>query len=200
MSLRTAVVLSLRSVDVTRVAAPLTEHQAVLIRPLGLLADDPDGLRRVWASVEAAWSATIEHAATLPPGLLDERVGDGWSLLEHLRHLVFVSDAWVGMMILEEPAPYDPVGLPPHFVTNGAELGLDLDAHPSFDEVVAARNRAATRIGTLLTGLDPAELDHACTPLDGQFTVLGALQNVVFEEWAHHRYAIRDLAVLTKGE
>ena len=182
----------------TRVAAPLTEHQAQLIRPLGLLADEPDGLGRAWASIDATWAATIDRAATLPGDLLDERVGDGWSLLEHLRHLVFVSDAWVGWMILEEPHPHDPIGLPPHFVTNGAELGLDAGAHPSLEEVVAARNRAATRVRTVLTGLEPAELDRACTPLDGQFTVLGALQNVLFEEWAHHQYAIRDLAVLTK--
>jgi hypothetical protein len=66
--------------------------------------------------------------------------------------------------------------------------------------VVAARTRAATRTRNLLTGLDSADLDRACTPLDGRFTVLGALQNVIFEEWAHHQYAIRDLAVLTKDD
>ncbi len=167
---------------------------------MGLLADEPDGLRRVWRSVDATWSDVIDQAATLRAEVLDERVGDGWSLIEHLRHLVFVSDAWVGWMILEEPQPYDPIGLPPHFVTNGVELGLDAGAHPSLDAVVAARKRAATRVRTVLTGLEPTEIDRACTPLDGRFTVLGALQNVIFEEWAHHQYAIRDLAVLTKDD
>ena len=183
----------------TRVAAPLTEHQAALIRPLGLLADEPDGLRRAWTSVDAMWAATIDHAATLPSTLLDERVGDGWSLLEHLRHLVFVSDAWVGMMILEESEPYDPIGLPPHFVTNGAELGLDLDAHPSSGAVLTARDRANNRVRTLLAGIDPPDVERACAPLGGQFSVLGALQNVIFEEWAHHEYVVRDLAVLEQA-
>ena len=41
-----------------------------------------------------------------------------------------------------------------------------------------------------------AELDRRCTRFDGQFTVLGAVQNVIFEEWAHHVYATRDLARL----
>jgi hypothetical protein len=33
-------------------------------------------------------------------------------------------------------------------------------------------------------------------PRDGQFLVIGALQAVVFEEWAHHEYATRDLTTL----
>ena len=41
------------------------------------------------------------------------------------------------------------------------------------------------------------ELDRRCGPRDSQFTVLGAFQNVIFEEWAHNYYAARDLQVLT---
>jgi hypothetical protein len=37
------------------------------------------------------------------------------------------------------------------------------------------------------------DLDRTCKPFGGQFTVLGAFQNVIFEEWAHHVYAVRDL-------
>lgn len=172
---------------VPRVAPPLTEHQAQLIRPLGLLADEPAG------------TATIERAALLPSPTLDERVGDGWSVIEHLRHLVFVSDAWVGWMVLEEARPYDPIGLPPDFVTDRAEFGLDLDARPSLDAAVAARHRAATRVRDLLLQIDGGDLERACTPLNGEFSVLGALQNVIFEEWAHHQYATRDLEVLAPG-
>jgi len=87
----------------------------------------------------------------------------------------------------------------PHFVTNGAELGLDLDAYPSSDAVLTARDRANNRVRTFLAGIDPSDLERACAPLGGEFSVLGAVQNVIFEEWAHHEYVVRDLAVLERA-
>ena len=142
------------------------------------------------------WETTVARAGRLPSDLLDERVNGEWSFLETLRHLIMVTDTWVGKMVLARPAPYDPIGLPPDFVTNGAELGLDLDAHPSLTEVLASRASRMAEVRGVLSHLSSEDLNRVCTTLGSQFTVLGALQNVIFEEWAHHEYATRDLAAL----
>lgn len=180
----------------TTIAAPLTERQAALIEPIDLLADDPPGLRRAWDRTGTVWAATIDAVRPLPPDVLDARVGDGWSLLQHLRHLVFVADAWIGDIVLDLPAPYDPIGLPPHFVTDGARRGIDPDAQPPLADVVAARARSRARVDGVLAALDAGGLARPCRQFDGKFTVLGALQVVIFEEWAHHRYTTRDLSAL----
>jgi hypothetical protein len=180
----------------TKVAAPLTERQAARIQNLGLLADEPPGLRLAWKTVQEIWAPTIDRARSMVGQDLDVRVNDGWSFIETLRHLIFVTDAWIGSIVLENPSPYDPIGLPPDFVTNGAELGLDSDAHPSLDEVLRSRAARESLMAELLSQLSVRQLNRSCTALDGQFTVLGALQNVIFEEWAHHQYAVRDLAAL----
>ena len=56
---------------------------------------DADGCRDAWAASENLWQQTIEKASRLPTPLLHERVEDEWSFIETLRHLLFVSDAWV---------------------------------------------------------------------------------------------------------
>jgi DinB superfamily len=182
--------------EMTTVARPLTERQASRIEPLGLLADEPPGLRSAWTKVHEMWAPTLERARSMPRRDLDVRVNTAWSFIETLRHLIFVSDAWIGSVVLENSSPYDPIGLPPDFVTNGAELGLDGHAHPSLAEVLRRRRAREVLLADLLSHVTVDELSRSCTALGGQFTVLGAIQNVVFEEWAHHQYAIRDLNAL----
>jgi hypothetical protein len=178
-----------------RIADPLTPRQAARLEPLGLLADDPDGLRDVWTKVDEMWGGTVQRARALSPAILDERVGDGWSFVQTLRHLVFVTDSWIGRVVLELPSPHAPMGLPPHFV-DGSDHGLDPDAAPSLDEVLAVRAERVELVSDTLARADPDELDRVCAPVGGRFTVLGSIQVVVFEEWAHHAYATRDLPQL----
>jgi hypothetical protein len=179
---------------VTRIALPLSERQAARIEPLGLLADDPAGLLDAWENVEAFWHGTVDDAVGRKREMLGERVNGEWSFLETLRHLIFVTDAWIGDVVLERTSAYDPIGLPPDFITNGAELGLDLDARPSVERVLAGRERGMTLVRQTISALQVEDLDRRCAPRDGQFCVLGAIQVVIFEEWAHHVYAVRDLA------
>jgi hypothetical protein len=182
----------------TRVASPLGEQQAMWIRPLGLLADEPSGLSDAWLKIHDMWADTVERSRRVPVHLLDERVNDEWSFLETLRHLIFVTDAWIGDIVLELPAPYDPMGLPPDFVTNGSELGLDPDLAPSFDEVLRSREQRMNLVGDVIARTTPDDLNRTCTPRGRRFTTLGAIQNVIFEEWAHNRYAMRDLDALDR--
>jgi hypothetical protein len=61
-----------------------------------LRSDDPDDLRQGWSLVRDQWTATIQRVEQLPPSLQRQRVDGEWSVLETLRHLVFVADDWFG--------------------------------------------------------------------------------------------------------
>ncbi len=177
----------------TRVAEPLTQRQAARIEPLGLLADEPLGLLAAWGKVDAFWTSTVEEARRLPAERLDRGVNGEWSFIETLRHLLFVTDAWISDAVMEMASPFDRIGLPPHFVTSVSELGIDLGARPSLEEVLVRRGERVARVRTTIRETPYSQLDRPLARLSGQFSVLGAFQNVIFEEWAHHCYATRDL-------
>jgi hypothetical protein len=178
----------------------LTQARADELHRNGLFADDPDGLATAWDRGQQRWAATVDRARRLPGPLLDERVDGEWSFVETLRHLVFVTDAWVGDVVEEGTDPYHPWGMPPDFLADAAAtLGLDLRARPSLDDVLVVRAGRAQHVGRVAAGLTPEELRRTCAPRDGRYTVVGAVQTVLFEEWAHHEYATRDLAVLERA-
>ncbi len=106
--------------------------------------------------------------------------------------------------MLEEDAPYHPLGLPaggtpPEEV---AKLGLTPDATPTLDEVLTARSARMAVMRDVVNGLTTAELDRVCgrKPADPypdqEYVVRRCLRVVLKEEAEHHRYAVRDLAVL----
>jgi len=159
-------------VDVTAfVAAELDERhpERVQLRVIRTAED----YRAMWDTVERLWSGTVARAERLPETARHERVDDEWSFVETLRHLVFAADVWVGRMVLGEPMPYHRLGLPPtDYPTAGAtELGIDLDAQPSYAEVVAL---------------------HA----DRSAQMRGAVEALTDTELEHRRFAVRDLALL----
>jgi hypothetical protein len=182
--------------EMPKIAPPLTERQAARIESLGLLADEPVGLLAAWRKVDGFWAETVGQASRLHEEQLNTRVNGEWSFIETLRHLINVTDAWIGDVVLEKSSPYDPIGLPPDFFTPGPELGLDLDARPSLTQVLDTRSSRMTEARDAIAHTPVDGLDRLCGRFGGEFTVLGAFQNVIFEEWAHHYYAIRDLASL----
>jgi hypothetical protein len=72
-----------------------------------LRSTDPEGLRLAWEAVEAWWRPTLELARSLPESCRQQRVGEEWSLVETLRHLIMVNDAWFGRAVLGERQPED---------------------------------------------------------------------------------------------
>jgi hypothetical protein len=185
--------------------APLVEAELDRRYPerLALRATTPDGLRDGWAAVEAMWQPTIDHARSLPESARQERVDDEWSLVETLRHLVFVTDAWFGRAVIGTAPPYHPLGLPPSFLGDVSALGIAVDARPSFEEVLAVRHERMASVAAYLAVVTADELqgprrgnDGAGYPPPTEHTVLACLHVVMDEEWNHHQYAIRDLAVL----
>jgi hypothetical protein len=124
--------------------------------------------------------------------------------VETLRHLVFATDAWASRTVLDEAMPYHRLGFthsgyPPE---DAAELGVDLQAKPSLDEVLAVRAGRQAVVRGIVEGLTDEELARVCTrtPAPGYpeepREVGRCLRVVMTEEIEHQRYAVRDLAVL----
>jgi DinB superfamily/Pentapeptide repeats (8 copies) len=187
--------------------APLVEAELDRRHPERVLmrATTAAGLRDGWAAVEEMWAPTIELAAQLPEDVRNERVDGEWSLVETLRHLIFVTDAWFGRAVLGESHPYHRLGLVPAFLGDGSQLGLDPHAAPSFDEVLDARNGRMARVRQFLESATDDDLAQRVLssagdgyPPAGEQTVLACLHVVTDEEWNHHQYATRDLALLTR--
>ncbi len=193
-------------VDVTAyVEAELDRQQPA--RVLARDAASPDDYRVAWDVIEALWEATLDRARLLPETRLHEQVNGEWSLVETQRHLLFASDAWLGNAVLEEPTPYHPLGFPAGGTPPNemAKLGLTFDATPTLDEVLAPRLARMATMRRVVDGLTEVELDRVCRrkPADSYpdqtYVVRRCLKVVLKEEAEHHRYAVRDLAVLEAG-
>lgn len=163
-----------------------------------------DDFRATWTTIEELWSDTDVRAEQLPESVLDERVDDEWSFVETLRHLIFITDSWASRTILDEPSPFHRLGLPQtaYAPTDATALGIDVDSRPSYAEVKQARVSRMAVVHGLLDGLTDAELGRVCTrsPAPGypaEDRPVGECLGVVMEEECeHHRFAVRDLAVL----
>lgn len=163
-----------------------------------------DDYRAMWDTIERLWSDTLDRAEQLPEPALYERVDDEWSFVETLRHLVFITDSWASRTVLDEPMPYHRLGITQtaYAPIDATALGIDLDAHPSLAEVRTVRVDRMTLVRGILDGLTNTELKRVCTraPAPGypeeSRSVAECLGVVMEEECEHHRYAVRDLAVL----
>jgi hypothetical protein len=163
-----------------------------------------DDYRAMWDTIERLWSDAVARARRLPESARDERVDDEWSFVETLRHLVFATDAWAIRTILDDPMPYHRLGLthdayPP---ADAAAIGVELDARPSFDEVMVVRTDRMAMVRRIIDVLTEVELERICerSPAPGYpeepRTVGKCLRVVMGEECEHYRYATRDLGVL----
>jgi hypothetical protein len=163
-----------------------------------------DDHRAMWRTIERLWSETVASGRQLPEPARHERVDDEWSLVETLRHLVFVTDAWASRTVLDEPMPYHRLGYthaayPP---ADAVAIGIDLDARPSFGEVMEARTERLAVVRRIVDALTDGDLERLCTrsPAPGYpdepRTVGKCVRVVMTEECEHRRYAVRDLAVL----
>lgn len=195
-----------KDVDVTAYVEGELDRQ----HPARVFARDaasPDDYRAAWDAIETQWEATLDRARQLPEAKLHEQVDGEWSLVETQRHLLFASDAWLGNAVLEEEAPYHPLGFPAGGMPPdaAAKLGLTLDATPTLDEVLAPRRARMATMRRVVDGLTEAELDRVCsrkpadTYPDQEYVVRRCLKVVLEEEAEHHRYAVRDLAALEAG-
>jgi hypothetical protein len=169
-----------------------------------LRATDPEGLADAWAMIEDLWSGTVARARKLPEPVLHEQVNGEWSFVQTHRHLVLATDCWLRRMVKGIARPYHPWGLGGSWLTSPRRWGIDPDADPPLGQVLDLRRERMDEVRDVIAGATAEELERNCVPPASpghprkDHTVLQCLHVVLKEEWQHHRYAIRDLAVLER--
>ena len=187
---------------------PYVEAELDRRHPVRLLirSDQPDDLREAWRQLRDEWVTTTERVRSMPEDSEHHGVDDEWSMVETLRHLVFVHDSWFRRCVLGLTEPFTTMGLGPPLVMGQGLDELDPSARPSLDEVLDVRVRQASEIETWLAEVTPDKLAHtAPVPDDDRWppyakgrTVRQCLGTVLNEEWAHHRFCERDLDKLSR--
>ncbi len=175
--------------------------------PVRLLirSDVPGDLREAWRQLRDDWATTTVRVRSMPENSEHHGVDGEWSMVDTLRHLVFVHDSWFRRCVLGLTEPFTAMGLGPTFVMDQEEIGLDPSAQPSLDEVLAVRVRQASEIETWLAEVTPDRLARSApVPDDDRWppyakgrTVRQCLGTVLNEEWAHHGFCKRDLDKLS---
>jgi hypothetical protein len=194
--------LTINGVDV----GPLIEAELdrrdpdrTLLRPT-----DADGFREAWPVVVRRWDAAVQRARSLPEDVLHERVDGEWSFIETLRHLVFVTDAWLLRAVLGNPAPFHSLGLVhTEMPVDTPLVPHDPEARPSLDEILAVRTERMATVARALDELTDEQLDARTQPVlepgypaSESYAERRCFTTVLNEEWLHREYAERDLARL----
>ena len=139
---------------------PYVESEVDRRHPVRLLirSQEPGDLRKAWRQLGDDWATTIERVRSMPEGSEHEGVDGEWSMVETLRHLVFVHDSWFRRCVLGLTEPFTAMGLASPFVPDQEELGLDQSARPGLDEVLIVRDRQASEVEALLADVTPERL------------------------------------------
>jgi DinB superfamily/Pentapeptide repeats (8 copies) len=188
--------------------APLIEAELTRREPARALrrASDPAGLRAAWAALEQSWATSYARVAAMPAGAVDISVAEEWSFAQTLRHLVFVTDAWLGA-ILGDSRPFHPWGVPftdlTDFVDKAADIGVDAAATPTYPEVLNVRADRVARVRHFLEEVTPEHLSQECEgPIwerGERLSVLRCVRVILNEECEHLRFAQRDLDLIEAG-
>ena len=158
-----------------------------------LSPSDAAGIRASWSELHDEWSRLLALVAQATPSVAEKSVNGEWSLLDTLRHLLFVMDKWFTLPILGG-RNFDPWGLP-NTESQGTEWpGLGRMANPDFETVVRAREEQRNRFAAYIQTLDVDTLPTSVDVLEnGAVPALMCFHVVLEEEFEHLRYMIRDL-------
>jgi len=189
---------------------PYVEAELDRRHPVRLLirSHEPVDLREAWRQLRDDWTTTTERVRCMPKNSEHHGVDGEWSMVETLRHLVFVHDSWFRRCVLGVTEPFTAMGLGPPFVMDQEESELDPFARPSLDEVLAVRNRQASDVEAWLAEVTldqlartaPVPDDDRWPPYAKGRTVRQCLRTVLDEEWAHHGFCKRDLDKLSRQD
>jgi hypothetical protein len=147
--------------------------------------------------VDEMWEPTIARAMRLPSEKLHERVGGEFSFVETMRHLLFAHDAWLIRMVLQVPNAHHEWGVPPDLPPDAAP-----DTGPELAQVLELRAERAARVRAHLETVHEDDLRTMLEPPDAvghpqrATRMIDCFRIAFNEEWWHHQYATRDLAVL----
>ena len=173
--------------------------------PVRLLmrSDRPADLRAAWRQLQEDWATTIERVRSMPENSEHRGVDGEWSMVETLRHLVFVHDSWFRRCVLGLTEPFTTIGLGPPEVIEQERNLLGPSAQPSLDEVLAVPAGQAPEFEAWLAEVTPGQLANpAPVPDDDRWppyargrTVRQCLGTVLNEEGAHHGFCTRATAI-----
>lgn len=201
--------LVVNDVDVTMYVEAQLDRQ----HPARVLARDaasPDDYRAAWDAMETLWQATLDRARLLHEAKLHERVDGEWSVVETRRNDTCCSPAMPGSAM--------PCSRTKRFTIRWAFLPAGcLPMQQRSSGSISKPPRRSTRCsrrgsfawprcGASSRASRAAELDRTCgrkpaeTYPDQEYVVRRCLRVVLKEEAEHHRYSLRDLAVLEAGE
>lgn len=163
-----------------------------------------DEYRAAWERLEAMWAATVERVQAMPDGTADRRVRGEWSFTETLRHLVFATDCWLRAAMQGRSDAFHPWGINHTEMgdTFADQIGLRRHEHPTLDEVLAVRADRMGQVRAVLAALTDADMatmslqSPAPDAPEERFPWHECLRVVMHEEVEHHRYLMRDLALL----
>ena len=170
--------------------------ERVRLRPLDLA-----GIKLAMDLVDEMWAPTLDRARRLPPEKLHARVEGEYSFVETLRHLLFAGDAWLQRMVLAVPDPFHVWGVPPDLPADAPP-----DTGPELGEVLSVREARAGSVRAHLATLSDGDLrvrvggpwDRPDLPEEHRARVIDCFRVVFREEWWHHQFAARDLAVVER--
>jgi hypothetical protein len=186
---------------------PYVEAELDRRHPVRLLirSDDPAVLRRGWRQLRDDWAVTVQRVRSMPEGSEHHGVDGEWSMVETLRHLVFVHDSWFRRCVLGLAESFTPMGLASPLVPDQEEQGLDRSARPTLDQVLVVRERQASELEAWFAEETTEQLERTAPVPDGDGwppyargrSVRQCLGTVLDEEWAHHGFCVRDLDKLS---
>lgn len=174
----------------------LVHPERVRLRPRDLA-----GTKEAMDLVDGMWTPTLARARRLPSEKLHARVDGEYSFVETLRHLLFVGDAWLQRMVLHVPDPFHEWGVPPNLPAHAPP-----DTGPALADVVSVREARAVGVRAHLATLSEDDLlcrvggpwDPPDLPPERRARVVDCFRVVFREEWWHHQFATRDLAVIER--
>jgi uncharacterized damage-inducible protein DinB len=168
-------------------------------------SDAPADLVEAWRQLSVAWVDTVERVRAMPQESEHRRVDGEWSMVETLRHLVFVHDSWFHRCVLGLTEPFTAIGLGPSSIQAAEGLLAEGVGEPTLDEVLKVQSRQNREVEKWLAATTPEQLSlPAPVPDDERWptyapgrSVRQCLGTVLNEEWEHHRFVTRDLDKLT---
>lgn len=161
-------------------------------------AQTPEGLRDGWVAVQAAWATTV---AGTPSEMVNAHVNDEWSLAQTLRHMVLVTDAWLGGGIMGIEQPFHEIG---QIFASAPDMGFDTSIFrtdvPTLAEILEVRAERQEMVTDFLVAATPellgAERNNPWGVAGWHPSVGDCVRVILEEEWAHLRYIQRDLVLL----
>jgi hypothetical protein len=185
--------LVVNGVDVT---AYVNEHDAWYPLRGMMRPTDRAGLVAALEALDATWAATVSRAGALPAAQLNESVSGEWSFVQTQQHLVFCVDKWFMVPVLGQTT-FHSMGLPNTGSRDFGWEGLDLAADPTLGEVLAVRDEQSAQLRAFVDALTADDITREVEVLEnGSAPIIECLYTVFEESFEHHRYAVRDLALL----